>query len=81
MQSLVCWVRSASNPYSGHADPRMTSTKSVRTYVGQKWASTSAFTFPNVVSGRWAFPSRKASRIRRLKKSRAALAPSTSNLR
>ena len=48
----------------------MTSTKSIRWKPGTKWASTSAFTVPKVVSGRSLKPSVKASRIRRLKTGR-----------
>ncbi len=50
--------------YSGHAEFSMTSTKSPRTNPGTKWASTSALTLPNVVSGRSLIPSVNAARIR-----------------
>ncbi len=50
--------------YSGQLFLRMMSTKSSRTNDGSKCSSTSAFTVPNVASGRCFMPSVKACRIR-----------------
>jgi hypothetical protein len=47
------WLRG----YSGHAERVMMSTKSARVKPGAKWASTSSFIVPKVVSGRSFIPS------------------------
>jgi hypothetical protein len=58
-----CWSRGSPRSaqwrrgHSGHAEPVMMSTKSARVKPGAKWASTSSFIVPKVVSGRSFIPS------------------------
>src|SRR3569833_2614032 len=67
-------VRQAPARRSGHSDARIVSTKSVRSNPGTQWLRTSAFTVPNVLSGRWAIPPAKARTISRMKSGRGCAA-------